>query len=317
MRAIVGLAIAFAVPFAMVACGLDDTAIVPSQGGTNGDGATKGDGTIGADGGGNGGDSGGATDGAGGDSGGGGGDAGADSSAPAEKLVYASTETDLWSYDVTSNVLTKIAPIGCAGSHRADLAIDSSGQGYVLEANDAVYKISLADGTCSARNVLDDLTGDDLHITARAAGTPGFLAVDPQNADLTGLDPLAAGNAHVTTIASDYFIDDVPYDVVCDSAGACWTALAHNNCSTGSGSACLYAFPADGSSSPLSRGAIAVLPAGLAYANGSLYAFGANGRIYQIDTSGPPAATEKVPAQIIGAATEPSQWSGAASSSSY
>ena len=306
-RALIG---ALAFPLGLYACGLDNGVVittVPHDGGNGGNASADGanaDGAIG--------DSGGGGDaGAGSDAGG-----GADSGASGDKIVYACTETDIWSYDVTTNVLTKIAPISCAGSHPADLAIDSSGQAWVLEANDAVYKISLTDGTCSARNVLDSLDGDDLHITARAAGAPGFLAVDPQNADLSGLDPLAAGNAHVITIQGDYFIDNVPHDVACNAAGGCWTALAHNNCSSGAGNACVYAFPADGSSSPLSLGPIGALPAGLAFANGSLWAFGADGRIYQVTTSGALTATEKTPT-VVGAASEPAQWFGAASTTSY
>ena len=312
MRARYALIAAISFPAGLYACGLDSGTVIATTPGAD-DGGVSGDGAIGD--GANGADSG--SDGGSRSDSGSGGDSGVDSGPGPDKIVYANTESDIWSYDVTTSVLTKIAPIGCAGSHPADLAIDTGGQAYVLEANDAVYKISLADGTCSARNVLDSLDGDDLHITARAAGTPGFLAVDPQNADLIGLDPLAAGNAHVTTIQNDYFIDNVPYDLACNAAGSCWTALAHNNCSSGAGNACIFAFPADGSSSPTSLGAVGVMPAGLAFANGSLWAFGDNGRIYQVTTSGTLTATEKTPAQIIGAAAEPSQWFGAASTSSY
>ena len=310
MRVRLTLVGAIAFPLSLYACGLDTGTVIATTPASDG-GGVSGDGAL-VDGGAGGGDSGGGGDAGSGTDSGAGSDAGTDAGA-GEKLVYACTETDIWSYDVVGNVLTKIAPIECAGSHPADLAIDAAGQAYVLEANDAVYKISLTDGTCSARNVLDSLTGDDLHISARAAGTPSFLAVDPQNRSLFGLDPLAASNAHVTTIQSDYFADDVPYDVICSAAGGCWTALAHNNCSSGSGSACIYAFPADASSSPSSRGAVGMLPAGLAFANGSLWAFGEDGRIYRIDTSGPPTATETTPARIIGAAAEPSQWFGAGS----
>lgn len=317
MRRWVFTALGLSVPAALVfACGLDEGTVrgtapendaggIPSDASYGvDDSSTGGDASIG------GGDAGRTSDG-----GGGGSDSGSDAGT-APILVYANTSTDIWSYDVVNGVLTKLGAIGCSGNV-ADIAIDGAGQMFVNEANDAIYDIAPDTGVCSNRGVLDSLAGDHNKIAARAAGTPEIVAVDPQNASYIGIGAVAAASAHVTKIVDSEFPDSPQFDLVCNAAGSCWTALAHNNCSSGSGSACLYSFPADGSSAAISRGAIAIHPAGLAYANGSLWAFADDGRIYSINTSGTPTANEVTPKSFVNAAAEPASWSGAASSSNY
>ncbi|MGH7326962.1 MAG: hypothetical protein ACREJX_01300 [Polyangiaceae bacterium] len=213
-----------------------------------------------------------------------------------------------------NDALAHVAILSSCGSNANDIAIDGTGQMYMNVANDAIYKLAL-DGTCSARNVLDAIAGDHLKIAARAAGTPSIITVDPQHPNLYSLDPNSMGHAHITSINNNELVDNPPYDIACDNAGTCWAFLSHTNCSAGSTNACLYSFPADGSSDAVFVASIAVLPEGLAYANGSLWAFDDIGDIYEVTLAAPVMVTEKNPTHSGFA--PPTTYTGAGSSSSY
>ncbi len=233
---------------------------------------------------------------------------------PSKLLIYANTQTDLFSFDVVSSTLTHVATLSSCGSNSDDLAMDGVGQLYLIVKNDAIYQLAMS-GTCSGRNVLSSNAGDDLRIAARAAGTPSIVAVDTGHPDYFSIDPLSSPKANVTTLKSGEFTANPQTDVACSQGGTCWTTLDHNHCSgAGSTESCLYSFPADGSATATGLGAINSEPVGLAYAGGALYGFNGDGTIDVITLGATPTASA-VTVTLAGGTTQPSTWLGAASSS--
>jgi hypothetical protein len=293
------------------ACGLDET---PLTGLPNTNGASDAagvDGTIGADG--SIGDAN-TSDAAHLDGG------GPDGSIVTPTLVYANTQTDLFSFDVDSRTLTHVAQLSAqCGNNLNDIAINSSGQIYIFESNDAIYELA-TDGGCSGRNTLDSLASDDLKLTGRNAGTPAVVAIDTSHEDYDSIDPAGVPHAPVVKITNNLFSDGSPkFDIACAQGGTCWTALDQSHCSAGSAGSCLYSFAADGSGTPTLLGAINVHPNGLAYAKGSLYGFDDDGAIAKISIGPGPVASVFSPAMITLASgtTQPTAWNGAASTSAY
>jgi hypothetical protein len=297
-----GLGVAALFPLAVVACGLDDS--IDFQGGSNangGDGGNGSDATLLADG--SPGDASTTTDGS---------TTGPDATPPV-LLVYATTETELYSFDVISSKLTDIGALTNCGSSTnfADLAIDHAGSMYVLKQSDAIYTVDRS-GNCTVRSVLSTDNGSIDKIAGRNNGTPGIVALNGTNNDYYGIDP---SSGHTTKINADLFTDTAGetglYDLACASGGTCWTALAVG-CTAGAlTSSCLYTFPDDGGTVARGLGAIGVQPAGLAYANGLLYSFGIDGKIASIDPTATPVVAQLV---TTNGAAEPAAWLGAASS---
>ncbi len=229
-------------------------------------------------------------------------------------LVYANTQSDLYSLDVNSNKLTHLAALSSqCGDNMNDLAVDSSGQLYIFESNDAIYRLAL-DGTCSGRDVLSSMASDDLKITGRNAGTPVVVSIDTSHTDYYSIDPASTPQANVTQITNGLFSSAPKYDVACAKSGTCWTALDNSHCSAGSSSSCLISFNADGSGTPVLLGAIGVQPEGLAYAGGALFSFADDGSIAKITLSATPLVASVV---AVNGATQPGSWNGAGSSSAY
>jgi hypothetical protein len=304
------LAFALILPgiLASFACGLDDSAIEALQGPSSGADATTIDGASGDDA---------ATSDAKADDAHA--DAGADAKIVSTKLVYANTQTDLYSFDVSSLTLSHVATLSPqCGNNTNDLAIDSTGQLYIFESNDAIYALAI-DGTCTARDVLSAMASDNLKITGRNAGTPAIVMIDTSHEDYFSIDPASTPQANVVKITNNYFPDSPKFDIVCASDGTCWTALDHSHCSAGSAGSCLYSFQADGSGSPKLLGAINVHPSGLAYANGALYGFDDDGTISSISLGASPVASVYSTSMLTfeSGATLPGQWYGAGSSSAY
>ena len=289
---------------AIAACGLDDSVVEPMGSVNSPDGSSV-DGTIG--------------DGNAGD--GSKGDASIDAPPPdgsgtTSQLVYANSQSDLYSFDVTTRTLTHLAALaGNCSDSQDDLAIDATGQLYIFNSNDAIYELAM-NGACSNRNVLSAIAGDNLKIAARAAGTPLIVAVDSSHKDYYSIDPASTPNANVTTITTNFFSASPPSDFACSSGGTCWIALGRGECGAGSSSSCLYSFAADGSGTPTILGAIGVQPVGLAYASGALYSFADDGTIAKITLTGSPLAS-LVTVTLAAGTTTPDSWSGAASSSAY
>jgi hypothetical protein len=228
-------------------------------------------------------------------------------------LVYANTQSDLYSLDVNSNKLTHLAALSSqCGDNTNDIAIDSSGQLYIFESNDAIYRLAL-DGTCSGRDVLSAMASDNLKISGRNAGSPVVVSIDTSHTDYYSIDPASTPQANVTKITSGLFSFAPKYDVACSQNGTCWTALDNSHCSAGSSSSCLYSFNADGSGTPVLLGALNVQPQGLAYAGGALYSFADDGSIAKITLGGAPIAS----IIAVNGATQPDSWNGAGSTSAY
>ncbi len=310
MRArVLGLGVAALFPLAVFACGLDDSVVL--SGGNNADGGGS-DATLGSD----------AvtTDDASSN------DATADANdgiAPNPPVlnVYATTETELYAFDVIASKLTDLGTLtNCgASTNFADLALDSAGQLWMLKQSDAMYKVDRT-GNCSGRWVLSGgPAGADGpvidKISARNFGNPAIVALDGTNNDYYSIDLSATSTGALTKLNTDLFTDAPGlqygiYDLTCRSDGTCWTALAQS-CSAGATSSCLYTFKADGSAVATGLGAINVQPAGLAYAMGALYNFGADGKISKISLTGSPVG------QIltVTGAPLPLSWTGAASGS--
>ncbi len=303
------LGVAALFPALVFACGLDDSVIVPQGGSDAGV-----DGTIGSsqDGG---------TDGttATGD-----GATNPDTGVtPPVLLVYATTETELYSFDVISGKLTDIGTLASCGAptNFADLAVDHTGQLYMIKLGDGIYKMD-ATGNCSDRSVLMSTVGPNdgpniQKISARNSGTPPVVALNTMNNDYYDIDLSAPNAAPLAKLNSDLFTDDPGgnqfgiYDLTCRQDGTCWTALAVG-CTPGAGSSCLYTFQADGSTVATPLGAIGVEPAGLAYALDELYSFGADGMITKIDARADAGAPLARSVTTNGAAL-PATWTGAAS----
>lgn len=238
------------------------------------------------------------------------------STSPTPQLVYANTQSDLFSFDVVTDTLTHLAALSeTCGDNQNDIAVDSSGNLFIFESSDAIYALTLT-GTCAGRDQLSSDGNDTLQIASRFAGTPAFIAIDTSHKDIYSLDPASTPTANLTTITSSYFPAAPKYDVTCSKSGTCWTALDNSKCSAGSSSSCLFSFPADGSGTPTSLGAIGVHPTGLAYANNFLYGFDDDGSIVQISLSAPPLATV-IAVKLAASTTQPDAWNGAGSSSAY
>ena len=307
------LAVVSVFPFATYACGLDSGVVISSMGsgGSNGTDGAASDGTGGG-GGEGGGDSSSGDSGSGSDSSST--DSGFDSGTPL--LVYANTQTDLYSFDVSSSTLTHVASFSSCGSDLKDIAIDNGGLFYLFVKNDAIYDLTVG-GVCSGRNVLSAIAGDDLKISARAAGTPSIVAVDPAQNNFYSIDPASSPQANVNDLNNSEFSANPPFDVTCSNGGTCWSALDHSKC-TGSAAtdSCLVSFPADGSADATGLGHVNAQPAGLAYAGGALYSFNADGSISKITLGGTPTASA-ITVNLAGGTTQPGSWQGAASTSSY
>jgi hypothetical protein len=298
-----GLGLAAFVPALVFACGLDDS--IEVQGGPGASDGGGPDGTI------SGGD-GSALDGSPPND-------GAETSdvttIPPVVLVYATTETELYSLDVISSTLVDIGPLANCGSptNFADLAIDSAGAMYMLKESDAIYEID-STGNCTVRSVLTMDNGTIDKAAGRNNGTPSVLALNGTNNDLYGVVPT---NGTTTKINADIFPNPPQqtgvYDLACSKGGSCWTALA-SGCTPGAGSSCLYFFPDDGGVVAAGLGAIGVQPAGLAYAMGTLYSFGVDGEVTSIDLSAAPIIAKLVPTH---GASLPPTWTGAASAANY
>lgn len=299
-----GLGAAALLSLSAFACGLDDSVELENGNGSTsggGDGGNGTDATISTDGG--------AIDGST-PTGDGGTTPDTGSPTPPVLIVYATTETEFYSYDVISGKLTDIGALTNCGSptNLADLAIDSSGNLFMLKASDAIYALDRT-GNCSTRMVPTVDNGGLDKIAGRINGTPGVVVINLSNDDYYAIDP---PTGTVTKINPDLFPNVGQtglYDFACAKTGSCWTALA-SGCNPGLGS-CLYTFPDDGGSVAQGLGAIGVLPAGLVYALGSLYSFGVNGQITQIDLSATPLVAKVV---TTNGAALPTAWTGAASS---
>ena len=241
-------------------------------------------------------------------------------------LIYATTETELYSFDVVSRTLTDIGGLTNCGSptNFADLAIDPTGAMYMLKLSDAIYKLD-STGNCSDRSMITVTSGPADgpfidKIGGRSNATPVIVGLNFTNNDLYAIDMTGAPNtALMTKINADLFTDDKDvgamqfgvYDLACRNDGKCWTALAQG-CNPGAGSSCLYTFrTTNGGENAVRLGSIGVEPAGLAYAAGTLYSFGVDGVITKIvlADAGAPAAQSVT----INGAPHPSSWTGAAS----
>jgi len=301
------LAIASTLPLVVVACGLDDTAFI--QNGSGLDGGSGSDATFSADGS-SPNDGGVATDGAAIDGAPPGPDGGPPPPPP-PLLVFANTQTELYSFDVGSNLITHLGSFTNCGSNSNpnDLAIDSVGQMFLLQKSDAIYKLA-ADAGCSFREVLSENTGSTNKIGGRFNGAPGLLANNDNNNNVYSVDP----SSGTTTLINDtIFPDDGTWDIVCSRAGTCWGAFDHSRCGAGSASSCLYSFQDDGGGTAVSLGEITVHPVGLAYADGALYSFGDDGHIAKIPLAVTPLAAAVLSTNLAPGTNAPGAWRGATS----
>ena len=237
-----------------------------------------------------------------------------DTSMPTTALVYASTVSDLYSFDTATSTLTHVTAIssGSCGNNVSDIAITSAGQLYIFEASSALYALAF-DGSCSAREQLSADGSDNLKIATRNAGTPSLVMIDSSKGAYFSIDP---SSGTVAKITDSFFTNNPKYDLACSAGGTCWSALDNSKCGAPNTQSCLFSFNADGSGTPTDAVAIAAQPIGLAYANGFLYGFQADGSIVKITTGASPTVSP-ITVNPASGTTAPSAWNGAASSSAY
>jgi hypothetical protein len=238
----------------------------------------------------------------------------ADSSMPSSTLVYANTDSDLFSFDTATSTLKHVTAIsgGSCGNNVSDIAITSAGQLYIFEASSALYALAL-DGSCSGREVLSADGSDNLKIAARNAGAPSVVMIDTTAKDYFSIDPSSGA---VVKITNNLFTANPKYDFACSASGTCWLALDNSKCGALNTQSCLFSFSADGSGTPSTAVTIAAQPIGLAYVNGFLYGFQSDGSIVKI-TPGATPTVSPIAVNLASGTTAPTTWSGAASSPAY
>ena len=294
------IALLFAFPAVVFACGLDGNLVISAVpgdggGGGNGDASTGGDA------------------GSGGDSGGGG-DSGTtgDSGSPPTP-IYAISSSALYRLDTTNLVLKNLGALTSCNDLAIDIAIDPANQLYAVTqdgSNRDVAVLSMA-GTCSQQQRLD--SSHTLSIGYSGTSPANLLELRDDDNSLQLLDPT---NGTDSQLQSNALPGNANTDIACDST-KCWYTVDHSHCSPdpGPGGVCLFSMNPDGTGGAQYRPISSDGLGGLAYHGQALYLFSkTTPAIYRINLTNSGAA-------IIQVSTTgdppPSSWVGAASSSSY